>query len=514
MSSTPVQLIWLKRDLRLTDHAPIASASLSGGPVCFLYVFEPSLMNLPEFDVRHGRFIYQALEELREQLQLKGHQLIIAHGEVLEVLGKMHRFRPISCIKSHQETGQLATFRRDKQVRAWCRQRGIRWEVFAQEGVIRGLKSRKGWSQSFADDLRRPTAEPEWSTLTPAPMDALSLRAVEGTPMPMEFQARNSAMQPGGVSYAQRYLDTFIHSRARMYSKHISRPAESRYSCSRLSTYLAYGCLSPRQVWQRAEEAQRKGIFKGPVQHFKDRLWWRSHFIQKLESDYTLEWEDINRGFAGLTRGADEQFFDAWSAGRTGFPMIDACMRCLHETGYINFRMRAMLATFWSFTLWQDWRIGAQYLARIFLDFEPGIHYPQWQMHAGTTGYHTLRIYNPTTQGIRYDPNGDFIRKWVPELSAVPAPHIHEPSAMTALDQAWIHCKIGHDYPAPIVHFSSATRQSKAKYWTFRQSDAVQKRLPEVWERLCTDASISRYEAAAMGRLMVHQDRRVDESDE
>jgi deoxyribodipyrimidine photo-lyase len=204
-----------------------------------------------------------------------------------------------------------------------------------------------------------------------------------------------------------------------------------------------------------------------------------------MESDYEMEWLDTNRAFRDLPRGQDERLFTAWSEGLTGYPMVDASMRCLQATGYVNFRMRAMLVTFWSFTLWQDWRTGARHLARLFLDFEPGIHYPQWQMQSGTTGYGTLRIYNPTVQCERHDPAGDFIRRWIPELKNVPPPLLFEPWKMTALDQKWYSCTIGMDYPAPVVEFESATRTAKDRYWAFRQSPAVQEALPGIWGRLC-----------------------------
>ncbi len=131
--------------------------------------------------------------------------------------------------------------------------------------------------------------------------------------------------------------------------------------------------------------------------------------------------------------------------------MVDACMRSVIATGYLNFRMRAMLVSFLTHHLWLDWRRGSHHLARQFLDFEPGIHYPQFQMQAGTIGVNTIRIYNPVKQGYDHDPKGEFIGEWVPELREVPAELSHEPWKMNDMEQQLYNCRVGKDYPAPII---------------------------------------------------------------
>jgi deoxyribodipyrimidine photo-lyase len=214
--------------------------------------------------------------------------------------------------------------------------------------------------------------------------------------------------------------------------------------------------------------APQRGDWPRALRGFDQRLHWHCHFIQKLESQPDLEFQELHPLTAGL-RASEPERLAAWAAGRTGLPFVDACMRALIATGWINFRMRAMLMSVASYQLWLPWRDSGLVLARLFVDYEPGIHWSQCQMQSGTTGINTIRIYNPIKQGQDHDPQGLFLRQWLPELARVPVVHLHEPWTMPISTQASAGFALGIDYPLPLVDPAAAAREAKQRIWARRQ---------------------------------------------
>lgn len=254
--------------------------------------------------------------------------------------------------------------------------------------------------------------------------------------------------QKGGEGLARKALKSFLNSRGEKYATAVSSPNSAWNGCSRLSPYLSAGHISVRLVVHELVSQQQKvrsrpkgdcpSLWAKSLAAFHSRMRWRSHFIQKLESQPEIETTAQCPAYDHL-RCADGDwnvlYYQAWAEGRTGFPFVDACMRCLLVHGWLNFRMRAMLVTFATYNLWLDWRKIAPHLARCFLDYEPGIHYPQLQMQAGSTGINAMRVYSVSKQGVDQDREGRFIRKYVPELSKVPTNRIHHPNQMSIVEQ-------------------------------------------------------------------------------
>ena len=489
--NTSVQLVWFKRDLRLHDHAPLLEASRRGPTLC-LYVYEPSLIAAAEFDSAHQVFINASLKELRAGLRKLGGDLTLRVGEVPEVFDSLLREQPFGRIWAHEETGTFLSYERDRRVRRWAKARGVLFTEHPANGVVRRLKSRNGWAQRWQTRMGR-TVTPLPEHLNSPDLRRGQVRSLRSLGLP----ANTKSLTPeGGERRAHEVLKAFLCKRGRFYRSEMSSPVTAFESSSRISPYLAWGNLSLRQVYQAAlaryrdlktGDATKSEHTKGwlrSLSSFLSRLRWHDHFIQKLEDQPTLEFQNANRGFDGLREDDfNGAYFEAWKAGQTGYPVVDACMRALRETGWLNFRMRAMVVSFASYHLWLHWRKTGLYLGRHWLDFEPGIHWPQMQMQSGVTGINTVRIYSPRKQVEDHDPDGLFVKRWVPELRDVPSPYLAEPHCMPPLVQGMANCHIGKDYPSPVVDSKTAYHEAKRRVAQAKFSPKVQALSNEVYER-------------------------------
>ncbi|KAB2639007.1 MAG: deoxyribodipyrimidine photo-lyase, partial [Verrucomicrobia bacterium] len=392
-----ITLVWLKRDLRLHDHAPLAEASRScaeGGKAVAVYVRESDYWATDKASTEQWEFVAECLRDLSAGLERIGCPLLIAEAPsaeiVLEALLDQYEVVELLC---HQETGNGWTFERDKRVLRLCRERHLPVREFLQNAVVRGRirPPEKPEHQSFWRDwLASPQAP------TPRIWRSPSTAPPLFTPPDLATSV-NDTRQQGGERLALGLLESFLGERCLLhggYRVEMGSPLHGHEACSRLSTHLTWGSLSTKRAAHAALAREPRPPY-GSMMHrnsFHRRLRWRDHFLQKFESLPWMEFRCINPA-AETLHGWHEEWYERWSSGMTGYPFIDACMRSLNTTKWLNFRARAMLVSFASYALNLDWRRFAPHLARTFLDYEPGIHYSQLQMQSGTTFGSIPRIY-------------------------------------------------------------------------------------------------------------------------
>ena len=470
-----LQVLWFKRDLRLDDHAALADAAACG-PVLPLLVVEPGYWQSPDTSGRQYRWWVGCAADLADRIAARGGALAVHTGQVLDALDRIRQRHGRFRLVAHQETGNWWTYQRDIDVRRWCRDHGIVFDEPMQFGIWRGsLLDRDSWSRQWDTFMGQPmeaVPDAEWAAhdiAGPLPGPA----ALDLAPDPVEWLP-----EPGFVA-ACDILRSFLFERGRDYRTDMSSPTLGAQGCSRLSPYLAVGAISMKRCYQEtlARQQQLAGendadakAWKASLRSYVGRLHWHCHFTQKLEADPELEWRPAVRAYEGMRPPSDPALLAAFAEGRTGFPFIDACMRQLHATGWINFRMRAMLMSFACYDLFLRWQDAGMVLARLFTDYDPGIHWTQAQMQSGESGINTLRIYNPVKQGRDHDASGDYIREWVCELRGCEGADVHEP---------WrTGCAPG--YPDRLVDHTASTKAARDAIWQVRRRPEVREEAERV----------------------------------
>ena len=468
MSKPIINLYWFKRDLRIIDNVPLQMSCDEEVPTLLFYLFEPILFNDSHYSKRHWTFVKESIVDINKSLDKYKTKVHCYELDVISFLKRVSKYFTINKIFSHTETGIGITYKRDLEVSHFCKKNKIKWHEEIRNGVFRGRSNRNNWIKDWKNYMQQNIIDLDCNKNDFCNINDKLIKTIEIKP-----NNDNKVIQKGGTTEGLKYLKSFLNDRFKNYQNNISKPMKSRKSCSRLSPYFAWGNLSTRYVWQLAKNEVLKGKSKFHLNSFTSRLRWQAHFIQKFEMESEIEFRSMNKGYSKLNKKINNRLISAWKLGKTGYPLVDASMRCLISTGYINFRMRALLVSFLTHHLWQPWQEGVEYLASLFLDFEPGIHYPQFQMQAGETGINMIRIYNPVKNSMEHDKDGEFIKKWVPELKNLPINLVHEPWKINNFEEKIYDFYIGKSYRDRVVDIKETYKSASKSLWSYRRDDIV-----------------------------------------
>ncbi|WP_394351740.1 cryptochrome/deoxyribodipyrimidine photo-lyase family protein [Halovenus carboxidivorans] len=515
-------VVWHRKHLRVEDHRGLSEAVGNSDVICPLFVFDPTFYGSEGLacDSR-VRFLHQSVTSLArlyaaapcqaESVGTNGHErtsetrladyggsehedstlsseetgLTVGYGAPAEILARFVD-RGWSVLTMATPTSRYGK-RRDDRVRTVC---GDAVRFVSGDGLVRDRdRTRENWQSRIDDWLTDSQHEPDWGRettrltvetgVTPARVD-----------LAFDITPSKRRVPVGTHRKASKQLRSFVD-RIGSYPRNISAPQDAREGTSGLSPYLNFGLFSIRQVYQYV--AENAPNCRGR-EMFASRLVWNCHYNQKLV-DWP-GWTDraVNPVFEGRNEdNHDPQLIEAWKRGGTGFPMVDASMRCLRETGWLNFRMRAMCASFFAHILKQPWWVGADWYHHHLIDSDVGINYTQWQSQAGLIGKPAQRVYNPRKQVRDHDPDGEWISRWVPELAELPSQYLPRPERTPLEVQENCGVRIGESYPRPVVDFETEREAFWSWYEQQRPLAAEQLGRPEIAKRASFSGG---YEAA------------------
>jgi len=301
-------IVWLKRDIRSQDHEPLFKADQAITPYIIIYIFEPSIITRPDTSLRHLQFIYHSILELNKTLAPFNRKVNIFYGEALDVFKYINQTFKVQNIFSHQESGTKTTWKRDKSITYFCEKESINWQESQRDGIIRGIKNRDNWNKQWHQTMHKPIIKNSYSILKETEFEHSFLIPNK---LKNKLKSYPKQFQPAGEHNAWRYLKSFASKRGFNYQKHISKPTESRLSCSRLSPYLAWGNLSVKQAFQFIGTHPNGTKNSNAFSAMLTRLHWHCHFIQKFETACEYETACINKGYELLPHKKNDTYIHA-----------------------------------------------------------------------------------------------------------------------------------------------------------------------------------------------------------
>lgn len=477
-SEMKTNIWWIRRDIRLTDNQALKAALENGNAVVPVFILDPALLSSPNVGSNRVAFLLGGLRELDEALRRRGSNLILRKGEALEQLTTLVKEAEAACIYAERDVSPYAGGR-DTAV-------GRRLPLKLVEGVTVHPPELIHKADGSPYTVYTPFSR-RWKELPPPGPGSL-LPAPRRIPLPSELSSLPIPDQPippesspflPGEQEAQRRLYAFVQADG---EAPITRYADHRdrldlAGTSGLSPYLRFGMLSARQavvtVLQKRSAATDEKLRRG-ADAWLNELIWREFYMSILFHFPRVLERSFRPAYDHVAWRNDEVQFAAWCDGQTGYPVVDAAMRQLVQTGWMHNRARMIVASFLVKDLLVDWRWGERWFMQHLVDGDPAANNGGWQWTAGTgtDAAPYFRIFNPVLQGERFDPDGDYVRRWLPELARVPDKHLHEPWKMPKNIQQQAGCVIGQDYPQPLVDHASARKLTLDAYAQAREQYA------------------------------------------
>jgi deoxyribodipyrimidine photo-lyase len=464
-------LHWFRNDLRLRDNTALAALTERVEQWLPIFVIDPRIAGDESAGGPRMRFLLDCLRRLGDDLDKRGVPLLVRTGRPEELFSKLLHETGARFVSYNEDTTPFARAR-DAAVRRTVEKSGAEVLSRVDHVVFRAgdIRTAAGGSYSVYSPYRRSW----WKRWREEPPETTRMRRLPppipgftADPVPdsreLGREVSEGDLPTGGEAAANRRLDRFLGSAAGRY--HLDRDRPELDGTSRLSPYLRFGAISVRRCFDRAAQAataepgSRQGVSK-----WLDELIWRDFYAAILERNPRVLKESYRREYAALAWNEDPTEFEAWCEGRTGFPIVDAGMRQLRATGWMHNRVRMIVASFLTKDLLIYWREGERFFFEHLVDGDPASNNGNWQWVAstGTDAQPYFRIFNPVAQGRRWDPQGRYVRRWIPELRAIPERHVHAP---------W-QAERPADYPPPLVDHAERRELALERFCSARAAGA------------------------------------------